>query len=133
MQPDPRILVVDDDRIMLTLLISILKHEGFHHVDKASSGEEALEKCAESPPDIIFMDIEMPGMNGIEAMEAVHQRNVATQVILVSANPKTQYVMSAKEHKAAGFVVKPMSPKVVSDAIAKCLKNTHPGSVGTQA
>ncbi|MCP5279496.1 MAG: response regulator [Thiobacillus sp.] len=128
----PRILVVDDDRLMLTLLIGVLRQEGFHDLDKASSGAEALEKCLASPPDIVFLDIEMPGMNGIETLDALKKQGVQTQVVLVSATPRTQYVMEAKELNAAGFVVKPMSAKVVSDAIAKCLKLAHPGSVGVK-
>ena len=127
-----RILIVDDDHLMLTLLTGVLKLEGYTLVDRAKSGKEALEKCAENPPDIIFMDIEMPEMNGIEAMQALHEKGIKSHVILVSANPKTQYVMSAKEKQASGFVVKPLSAKIVSDAIDKCLKKTHPGQAGTE-
>ena len=132
MTGQPRILVVDDDRLMLTLLIGVLRQEGFHNIAKASSGAEALEKCQESPPDIVFMDIEMPGKNGNEPQDALKKQAIQSQVVLVSATPKTQYVMEAKELNAAGFVVKPMSAKVVSDAIAKCLKQAHPGSVGVK-
>lgn len=64
----------------------------------------------------------MLGMNGIETLNALKKTGVQTQVVLVSATPKTQYVMESKELNAVGFVVKPMSAKVVSDAIAKCLK-----------
>jgi len=127
-----RILVVDDNRVMLTLLTGILHQEGFHHVDTAASGDEALEKCLAAPPDIVFMDIEMPGMSGFEAMDALRKKGIQSHVILVSANPRTQYVNDAKEHQAEGFVVKPMSPRVVSDAIANCLNRAHPGSIGVK-
>ena len=130
--PQPRILVVDDDRLMLTLLAGVLRQEGYTQVDRASSAAEALEKCKTLPPDIIFMDIEMPEMTGIEAMLALREQNIKSQVVLVSASPKTQYVMSAKEHLAAGFVVKPVAPKTISAAIEACLKHAHPGEVGTK-
>lgn len=126
-----RILIVDDDHLMLTLLTGVLKQEGYTLIDRAKSGREALEKCAENPPDIIFMDIEMPEMNGIETMQALHEQGVKSHVILVSANPKTEYVMSAKEKQAEGFVVKPLSAKIVSNAIEHCLKKSHPGQAGT--
>ncbi len=122
----PRILVVDDDRLMLTLLVGVLRQEGFNLVTKASSGAEALEKCKAEAPDIVFLDIEMPGMNGLETFEALQKEGIASQVILVSASPKTNYVIAAKNHQAAGFIVKPASPKVISDAIAKCLKHIEP-------
>lgn len=124
MAAPPRILVVDDDRLMLTLLVGVLRQEGFHQVDKASNGMEALEKCKTDPPDIVFLDIEMPGMSGIETLQALQKQGIPSQVILVSASPTAEYVMAAKEHHAAGFVVKPASPKIISEAIAKCLKNT---------
>lgn len=122
MAAPPRILVVDDDRLMLTLLVGVLRQEGFHQVDKASNGTEALEKCMAEPPDIVFLDIEMPGMSGIETLQALKKQGTPSQVVLVSASPTAEYVMAAKEHHAAGFVVKPASPKTISEAIAKCLK-----------
>ena len=122
----PRILVVDDDRVMLSLILGLLRHEGYHLLDKAVSGKEALERCRAAPPDIIFLDIEMPEMNGIETLEALQQQGVRAHVVLVSGSPTAQYVMAAREHRVAGFVVKPVSPKSITDAIDKCLKNVDP-------
>lgn len=123
MATQPRILVVDDDRLMLTLLVGVLRQEGFHRVDKASSGMETLEKCKAEPPDIIFLDIEMPEMSGIDTLKALQEQGISSQVVLVSASPTAEYVMAAKDNHAASFVVKPASPKIISEAIAKCLKN----------
>lgn len=123
MAAQPRILVVDDDRLMLTLLVGVLRQEGFHQVDKAFSGMETLEKCRAEPPDIIFLDIEMPGMSGIETLKTLQDQRIPSQVVLVSASPTAEYVMAAKDNHVAGFIVKPVSPKTISEAIAKCLKN----------
>lgn len=126
MADQPRILVVDDDRVMLTLLVGVLKQEGFSQVERATSGAEALEMCRAAPPDVVFLDIEMPGMNGIETLEAMQKEGIPSKVVFVSASPTSQYVTAAKEHHAAGFVVKPASPKIISDAVAKCLKEAGP-------
>jgi len=125
MSTEPRILVVDDDHPTLTLLARILRNEGFHFVEKANSGQAALEKCQTSPPDIVFMDIEMPDLSGIETMQMMHDQGIPALVVLVSASPLSQYVMAAKQNNAAGFLVKPLSPKLVSDTIKKCMKHMH--------
>jgi CheY-like chemotaxis protein len=130
---EPRILVVDDDRLMLALLAGVLRNEGYHHVDKASSGKEALEKCRMAAFDIIFLDVEMPDMNGIETLQVIRQEGFPSQVVLVSANPLSHYVMAARENHAAGFVVKPLSPRIVSDTIANCMKHLHPDGEGAHA
>lgn len=116
-----RILVVDDDRLMLTLLVGVLRREGYHQVERATSGKEALVKFLQWRPEIIFMDIEMPGQSGIETLKAIKAYGIVTQVVMVSASPKTQYVMGAKEHGATGFLVKPVSPRKVANAIEACL------------
>ncbi|MEW5768774.1 MAG: response regulator [Pseudomonadota bacterium] len=127
-QPQPRILIVDDDRLMITLLAGILRQEGYRLVDRALSGQEALAKCRLAPPDIIFMDIEMPEMNGIETVEALAEEGIGAQIVLVSASPTTAYVHLAMKYNVARFVVKPMSPKTVGDAIAACLKRAPPAA-----
>lgn len=114
------ILVVDDDRLMLTLFVGILRREGYHTVETARSGKEALEKLKEQRPDIVFLDIEMPELSGLEALRAIQEMNLGTKVIMVTATPTAQNVLAAKEGGASGFLVKPVSPKKVADAIAAC-------------
>ncbi len=116
-----RILIVDDDRLMLTLLAGVLRHEGFHHVERAVNGKQALELVLQFRPDIVFLDIEMPDLNGIDTLKAIKAYGVVTQVVMVTATPTTQYVKDAKESGAAGFLVKPVSPAKVADAVKTCL------------
>lgn len=120
-----RILVVDDDRLMLTLLVSVLRQEGFHLVDKASSGKEGLARYLQMRPDIVFLDIEMPEINGIETLKAIKEFGLVTQVVMVTATPTAQYVQASKEAGAAGFLVKPVSPAKVANAVKSCLESAR--------
>jgi two-component system chemotaxis response regulator CheY len=117
-----RILLVDDDRLMLTLLLGVLRHEGFHHVEKAASGKEALERFLLHPPEIVFVDIEMPVLDGIQTLKAIKAFGTVAQVVMVTATPTAQYVKAAKAAGAAGFLVKPISPAKVVDAVRDCLE-----------
>ena len=115
-----RILVVDDDRLMLTLLVGVLRREGYAKVDRATGGKEAIAKFLQTRPDIVFMDIEMPEINGIETLKAIKEFGIVTQVVIVTASPTTQNVAAAQENGASGFLVKPVSPAKVTKAIEAC-------------
>jgi two-component system cell cycle response regulator DivK len=77
------ILIVDDDRINLALIHSILEQQG-HAIAEAGNGEEALSNALQSPPDLIVMDIMMPGMGGVEALHRLRKKK-STQHIPVIA------------------------------------------------
>jgi CheY-like chemotaxis protein len=76
-----RILVVDDEEGIRQLFVDILVPKGYEVV-VAASGHEALERAREAAFDVVFLDIKMPGMNGVEAFEALRE-----------INPRSQYVM----------------------------------------
>lgn len=116
-----RILVVDDDRLMLTLMVGVLRQEGFLDVEKAGNGKQALAKFLQIRPDIVFLDIEMPDVSGLETLQAIKAFGIITQVVMVTATPTAQNVRSAQESGAAGFLVKPVSPAKVANAVKACL------------
>lgn len=120
--PAPRILVVDDDRLMLTVLVGLIRREGYENVDQARDGSEALKKFLVQKPNIVFLDVEMPELDGIETLRAIMDYGTNTQVVMISARPTTSRVEAAKEGGAAGFLVKPISQKRIGDAIGACLK-----------
>jgi two-component system chemotaxis response regulator CheY len=122
------ILVVDDDRVMLTLFVGVLRHEGYGSVDIARNGEEALAKLKDRPPDIVFLDIEMPDLGGLDALKAIKELGIPTKVVMVTATPTAHNVKAAKEGGASGFLVKPVSPKKVADAIRFCQAGPDTGA-----
>ncbi len=105
---------------MLTLLGGVLHREGYICVEKAHNGKEAMEKALLFRPEIVFLDIEMPDFNGIDILKAIKEFGVITQIVMVTAVPTAQYVKDAKEHGAAGFLVKPISSGRIVDAIKLC-------------
>jgi sigma-B regulation protein RsbU (phosphoserine phosphatase) len=104
----PRILVVDDERSSLQLLSMVLRHEG-HLVDAAGDGPAALESAAANPPDLVLMDILMPGMNGFETVERL--RNLdgcrAVPVIFLTGMEDLESKLRGFAMGAVDYVVKP--------------------------
>ena len=74
----PRILVVDDEESIRKTLRMTLEYEGYE-VTEASSGSEALEKIEHEPSELVFLDIKMPGMDGLEVLAEVRERTTAPQ------------------------------------------------------
>lgn len=121
-----RILVIDDDHLMRTLIVALVRREGYDNVEAAKSGLEGLKKFLVLKPQIVFLDIEMPELNGIETLRAIKEYGITTQVVMVSATATADRVQSAKEGGASGFIVKPPSQKRIGDAIKSCLERaTH--------
>jgi two-component system, chemotaxis family, chemotaxis protein CheY len=121
----PRILVVDDDRLMLTIMTTLIHAEGYLRVDQARDGSEALKKVLLQNPAIVFLDIEMPNLDGIETLRAIMDYGTNIQVVMVSSLPSASRVEAAKKGGAVGFLVKPVSQKRVGDAISTCLKRAN--------
>lgn len=117
-----RILAVDDDRLLLTVIVSLIRREGYENVEIARNGVEALKRFPVMKPHIVFLDIEMPEMDGIAVLNAIREYGITTQVVMVSATATAERVEAAKAGGAAGFIVKPISQKRIGDAIRVCRK-----------
>jgi len=80
-----RILVVDDEAEIRRSLRMILEYEGYD-VQEASSGPEAIALVEREPPDLAFLDIKMPGMDGLETLEKIRGSNESLPVVIVSGH-----------------------------------------------
>ncbi len=87
MEAKKKILIVDDEEGIRLLYQEELEMEGFA-VETAKNGDQALEKFKGAPPDLVILDINMPGMNGIEVLRQMKSHNAALPVILSSAYPE---------------------------------------------
>lgn len=101
------ILVVDDERAICEILKEFLSIFG-HTVHSAISGEEALERLKEKSFDVIFLDIRMHGISGLEVLKEVKASRPATKVIMISAYGDDETAQRAKELGADGYVQKPV-------------------------
>jgi DNA-binding NarL/FixJ family response regulator len=102
-----RILIVDDHRLFAEALQVILSADPrLSVVGLAGSGEEAVRMAAELQPDVVLMDISMPGMDGFQATRAIVDAQRGVQVLIVTGSDAPQDVGAARAAGAAGYVTK---------------------------
>jgi len=114
------ILVVDDEKHICELYRSELEDDGYT-VSVAHSGQEALQKIESSPPDLIVLDIQMPGMDGIETLEKILGRDKGIPVILNTAY--SHYKEDFTTWGADAYVVKSSDTTALKHEIKRLLKN----------
>ena len=103
-----KILVVDDDRRIVKTTCDILKVKGYESIT-AFSGEEGVQKAGSDAPDCVLMDIKMPGISGVEAMQQMHKVAPGLPVILVSAYATDENIEQAKKAGAYAVLSKPLN------------------------
>ena len=117
-----RILVVDDDRSVRTLLRRLLTTEGYS-VDEAADGAAALEKVAEVSPDLLLLDIMMPGQDGLDVLESVRRQSDVPVILLTAKGDEAHRVLGFR-FGADDYVVKPFSTAELTGRIAAVLRRT---------
>lgn len=115
------VMIVDDSRTMRKMLAGTLTAEGYEVVGNASNGEEALSLLETITPDIITLDITMPVMDGLTALEKIMERNPSQKVLMVSAAGQKDKVLGALKMGAIDFIQKPFEPELVISTIRKNL------------
>ena len=111
-----KILLVDDDPDFIEGMALILEIAG-HDVEIASSGEVAVQKFAEQNFDITFMDVRMPGMNGVESFFEIRKIKPDARVMMMTAYTLEQLLEQAMNNGALGVLYKPISQAVLLEAV----------------
>lgn len=107
MQIHYRILVVDDHRSFRHTLRSFLElHPNWEVCGEASDGCEAVMRTTELHPDIIIMDLDMPGLNGLEATRRIHMLSPSIPILILSLHENSVLLRIAQESGAQGYVLK---------------------------
>jgi CheY-like chemotaxis protein len=114
-----RILVVDDEPIVAGLIAEGLRNEGYQEVAIANSGEEGLRLIDQEPPDVVFLDITMPGMDGIEVLRRIRERSSDLPVVILSGWGTEQQLEAARELGVTEVLQKPTPLKNLSQALAR--------------
>ena len=113
-----RILVVDDDAMNLKITEMLLKKKEYE-VKKAESGLEALDILQEEPVKLVLLDVEMPGMSGIETLEKIRARQdlAGLPVVFLSASEDMEAAVENGEYAVQGFINKPILPQKLYERI----------------
>ena len=102
-----KVLITDDHAIVREGLQAILKGESdIEVVGEATNGEEAIKKAKELQPDIVLMDITMPGMNGLEATRLIRKQNPETKILVLTMHEEDDYFYRILEAGASGYFIK---------------------------
>lgn len=116
------ILVVEDDMEIADIVLAYLKREGFQTLH-AASGADALELHAQYAPDLVILDIRMPGMNGWQVLTAL-RRQTDTPVLMLTASDGDNDKLAALRIGADDYVVKPFNPDEVVARVHAILRRT---------
>ncbi|MCI5610878.1 MAG: response regulator transcription factor [Roseburia sp.] len=102
-----RVLIADDHKIVREGLRRILEFDGeIQVIDEADNGEECIKKIRSSKPDIVLLDINMPVMNGIEALQEIRKKKLKTKVIILTVHNEIEYLLRAVDIGIDGYVLK---------------------------
>ncbi|MGQ0732939.1 MAG: sigma-54-dependent transcriptional regulator [Acidobacteriota bacterium] len=104
----PTILIVDDEPRVRSSLTGVLRDEGFD-VDSVATGEECLERAAQSSFDVIVLDVWLPGVDGLVTLQRLRERRVDAQVVMISGHGNIESAVRAIKMGAFDFVEKPLS------------------------
>ena len=101
-----RAIVADDEELALDSLLHLLKHESdFTIINTCSNGIEAFKACSAAKPDVVFLDIQMPGLNGLEVAELITEFNI----LIVFITAFDEYAVQAFETHAIDYLLKPVN------------------------
>ena len=116
-----KILVADDSRTSRKMLLDIIRSMDFDEILEATDGNDAVAKFEEYKPDVITLDITMPGMDGIEVLKKVKEINPNAKVVMITAAAQSTKIMEAIKLGAEEFIAKPYEAAQVEDALKRLI------------
>lgn len=123
-----RLLIVDDALFMRRLIAGVARDAGWDVAGEAGDGEQAIAMYSELKPDLTTMDLVMPVMGGLEALQRIRDVDPDAQVVVITAVDQKQSVMDAIRLGAIDFVVKPFDRDRVASLLRKVAEREGPPS-----
>jgi DNA-binding NarL/FixJ family response regulator len=113
-----RVIIADDHQLVRAGIASLLGDLArVEVVGEASDGREAVTLVAQWRPDIVFLDVDMPGMSGLEALARIGEAQPGVRVVMLSMHDSEELVLAALKLGAAGFMLKDAAPEELAQAI----------------
>jgi DNA-binding NarL/FixJ family response regulator len=109
-----RILLVDDHPLTRDALAALLAQQGFEVIGDASNGEEAIAAAERLQPDLVLLDLTMPGMDGLTALPGIREEAPNSEVVVLTASDAEENMMAAIRAGAAGYLLKTEPPEQIA-------------------
>jgi len=110
-----RILLVDDHPITRAALASLLEGHGFNVAGEAADGEEAIDLARRLRPDLVLLDLSMPGLDGLQALPRIREAAPETEVVVLTASGTEDNLLAAIRGGAAGYLLKSEPPERIAE------------------
>lgn len=123
MENAAKILIIDDQPGIRKLLTEVMLEEGYE-VNMAINGLDGINKAREMYPDLILMDMKMPGMDGIETLREIRRLGLGEKVIMMTAYGELDMIKQARDLGACDYITKPFDIIVLCNIIRNILKNS---------
>jgi len=114
-----KVLIVDDSLIMRRNIKKYMSSLGHNIIGEAKNANEALDFCKDNKPDLITMDVAMPGMNGLDVIKKIKDISKYFTIIMVTSYGKNQIVKKALQEGAQGYILKPVTAEKLYESISK--------------
>jgi DNA-binding NarL/FixJ family response regulator len=129
-----KLLIVDDHGLMLAAIRLALQDEpDIEIVGEAKAGSQVLPLVNQTSPDVVLLDICMPGMDGLRCLELLRQRYPAVKVVILSAADEPQVIEAALQRGAAAYVLKHVDPRDLASAVRQAVEGAVLQAVGALA
>ncbi|HEY0921192.1 response regulator [Rheinheimera pacifica] len=115
------VLIIDDAYTVREYLRQTLLHLGISNVQEAANGKRGLSAFAEQHHDLVFLDIELPDINGQQLLQQIKTQADKTHVVMVTAHNSVDNVRNSIASGASGFIAKPFSPQKIKNIVERCL------------
>ncbi len=120
-----RVLLIDDHALVRKGIAELLRSRGVEVVAAVGSGEEGVCRALELTPDIVLLDVKMPGMNGIETLNNLRARGVSTPVLMLTMSSEDADLSAALRAGAQGYLLKDMEPEELVPALEAALQGDN--------
>ena len=115
------VLIIDDTYTVREYLRQTLMHLGISNIHEASNGKRGWQAFGEGQHDLVFLDIELPDINGKQLLQQIKMKADKTHVVMVTAHNSVENVQSSIASGASGFIAKPFSPQKIKNIVERCL------------